>query len=151
MLSAVAVVLTIPIGWGVDVGETTAPSGLPTIRAPTGWLREAQRFSVRIRFETAPSLRQGIAIVLVLGLATDRSSFAAGASSAEVMLPPAARKPPSQATFLLSVPALTARQQAASCFSSSSTANSAAPTATIRNPWPRPIGRVSNRACMNGA
>ena len=24
------------IGWGVDVGETTAPSGLPTIRPPTG-------------------------------------------------------------------------------------------------------------------
>ena len=40
------------IGWGVDVGETTAPSGLPTIRPPTGWLREAQRFPVRIRFET---------------------------------------------------------------------------------------------------
>jgi multidrug resistance efflux pump len=40
------------LGWGVDVGETTAPSGLPTIRPPTGWLREAQRFPVRIRFET---------------------------------------------------------------------------------------------------
>ena len=40
------------IGWGVDVGETTAPSGLPTIRPPTGWLREAQRFPVRVRFET---------------------------------------------------------------------------------------------------
>jgi multidrug resistance efflux pump len=40
------------IGWGVDVGETAAPSGLPTIRPPTGWLREAQRFPVRIRFET---------------------------------------------------------------------------------------------------
>jgi multidrug resistance efflux pump len=40
------------IGWGVDVGEATAPSGLPTIRPPTGWLREAQRFPVRVRFET---------------------------------------------------------------------------------------------------
>ncbi len=40
------------IGWGVDVGETTATSGLPTIRAPTGWLHEAQRFPVRVRFET---------------------------------------------------------------------------------------------------
>ena len=40
------------LGWGVDVGEATAPSGLPTIRPPTGWLREAQRFSVRTRFET---------------------------------------------------------------------------------------------------
>lgn len=39
------------ISWGVDVGETTA-SGLPTIRPPTGWLREAQRFPVRVRFET---------------------------------------------------------------------------------------------------
>ena len=29
------------IGWGVDVGETTALSGLPTIRPPTGWLRGA--------------------------------------------------------------------------------------------------------------
>jgi multidrug resistance efflux pump len=40
------------IGWGVDVGEATASSGLPTIRPPTGWLREAQRFPVRIRFKT---------------------------------------------------------------------------------------------------
>lgn len=40
------------LGWGVDVGEATAPSGLPTIRPPTGWLREAQRFPVRIRFAT---------------------------------------------------------------------------------------------------
>jgi multidrug resistance efflux pump len=40
------------LGWGVDVGETAAPSGLPTIRPPTGWLREAQRFPVRVRFET---------------------------------------------------------------------------------------------------
>ena len=40
------------VGWGVDVGEATAPSGLPTIRPPTGWLREAQRFPVRVRFET---------------------------------------------------------------------------------------------------
>ena len=40
------------LGWGVDVGEATAASGLPTIRPPTGWLREAQRFPVRVRFET---------------------------------------------------------------------------------------------------
>jgi multidrug resistance efflux pump len=40
------------LGWGVDVGETAALSGLPTIHPPTGWLREAQRFPVRIRFET---------------------------------------------------------------------------------------------------
>ncbi|HEX7073425.1 MAG TPA: HlyD family secretion protein [Hyphomicrobiaceae bacterium] len=40
------------IGWGVDVGETTAGSGLPVIRNPSGWLREAQRFPARVRFET---------------------------------------------------------------------------------------------------
>ena len=40
------------VGWGVDTGEQTATSGLPVIRAPTGWLREAQRFPVRVRFET---------------------------------------------------------------------------------------------------
>ena len=40
------------VGWGVDTGEQTAASGLPVIRAPTGWLREAQRFPVRVRFET---------------------------------------------------------------------------------------------------
>ena len=45
------------IGWGVDVGETTSASGLPTIRTPTGWLREAQRFPVRIRFETEGTRR----------------------------------------------------------------------------------------------
>jgi multidrug resistance efflux pump len=38
------------IAWGVDTGGGTSASGLPTIRTPTGWLREAQRFPVRILF-----------------------------------------------------------------------------------------------------
>jgi multidrug resistance efflux pump len=38
------------IAWGVSTGEETSTSGLPTIRTPTGWLREAQRFPVRIVF-----------------------------------------------------------------------------------------------------
>jgi RND family efflux transporter MFP subunit len=38
------------IAWGVNTGEETSASGLPTIRTPTGWLREAQRFPVRILF-----------------------------------------------------------------------------------------------------
>ena len=38
------------IAWGVSTGEETSASGLPTIRTPTGWLREAQRFPVRIVF-----------------------------------------------------------------------------------------------------
>jgi multidrug resistance efflux pump len=38
------------IAWGVDTGGETSASGLPTIRTPTGWLREAQRFPVRILF-----------------------------------------------------------------------------------------------------
>jgi RND family efflux transporter MFP subunit len=38
------------IAWGVSTGEDNSTSGLPTIRTPTGWLREAQRFPVRIVF-----------------------------------------------------------------------------------------------------
>jgi multidrug resistance efflux pump len=38
------------VAWGVSTGEETSASGLPTIRTPTGWLREAQRFPVRILF-----------------------------------------------------------------------------------------------------
>ncbi|MGH6919774.1 MAG: HlyD family secretion protein [Geminicoccaceae bacterium] len=38
------------IAWGVSTGEETSAAGLPTIRTPTGWLREAQRFPVRIVF-----------------------------------------------------------------------------------------------------
>jgi multidrug resistance efflux pump len=39
------------IGWGVDSQDVDPATGLPTIRNDTGWVREAQRFAVRIQFE----------------------------------------------------------------------------------------------------
>ena len=39
------------IGWGVDNREVDSQTGLPTIRNDTGWVREPQRFAVRVRFE----------------------------------------------------------------------------------------------------
>lgn len=39
------------IGWGVDSQEVDSQTGLPTIRNDSGWVREPQRFVVRVRFE----------------------------------------------------------------------------------------------------
>jgi multidrug resistance efflux pump len=36
------------IGWGIAQGGETPSGQLPTVNAPTGWLREPQRFPVRI-------------------------------------------------------------------------------------------------------
>lgn len=39
------------IGWGVDSREVDAQTGLPTIRNDSGWVREPQRFAVRVSFD----------------------------------------------------------------------------------------------------
>jgi multidrug resistance efflux pump len=39
------------VGWGVDSRDIDPLTGLPTIRNDSGWVREAQRFAVRIEFE----------------------------------------------------------------------------------------------------
>ena len=39
------------VGWGVDSRDIDPATGLPTIRNDSGWVREAQRFAVRILFE----------------------------------------------------------------------------------------------------
>lgn len=39
------------IGWGVDNRNVDPQTGLPTIRNDTGWVREPQRFTVRIRLD----------------------------------------------------------------------------------------------------
>ena len=39
------------VGWGVDSREVDPATGLPTIRNDSGWVRDAQRFAVRIQFE----------------------------------------------------------------------------------------------------
>lgn len=39
------------IGWGVDSQEVDSQTGLPTIRNDSGWVREPQRFAVRVRFD----------------------------------------------------------------------------------------------------
>ena len=42
------------IGWGVSQGSIDPGTGLPTIRNQNGWVREAQRFPVRLVFDGAP-------------------------------------------------------------------------------------------------
>jgi multidrug resistance efflux pump len=39
------------IGWAVDSRDIDPATGLPTIRNDTGWLRDAQKFAVRIQFD----------------------------------------------------------------------------------------------------
>jgi len=39
------------VGWGVSTRTVDPATGLPTIRNDSGWVREAQRFAVRIRFD----------------------------------------------------------------------------------------------------
>jgi len=39
------------VGWGVSNRTVDPQTGLPTIRNNSGWVREAQRFAVRIEFE----------------------------------------------------------------------------------------------------
>lgn len=40
------------VGWGVSQDRTDPATGLPAIRDPGGWVREPQRFPVRLVFET---------------------------------------------------------------------------------------------------
>jgi multidrug resistance efflux pump len=42
------------IGWGVTTGEETATGTLPEVQKNQGWLREPQRFPVRIELEAEP-------------------------------------------------------------------------------------------------
>ncbi len=39
------------IGWGVDTRDVDPQTGLPSIQNDSGWIREPQRFPVRIRFD----------------------------------------------------------------------------------------------------
>jgi len=39
------------VGWGVDRKDIDPATGLPVIRNDTGWIRDAQRFAVRVQFE----------------------------------------------------------------------------------------------------
>jgi multidrug resistance efflux pump len=39
------------IGWGVDSRDVDPVTGLPTFKNDTGWIRDAQRFAVRIQFD----------------------------------------------------------------------------------------------------
>ncbi len=39
------------IGWGVDSRDVDPVTGLPTFKEDTGWIRDAQRFAVRVQFE----------------------------------------------------------------------------------------------------
>lgn len=46
------------IGWGVNNREVDPHTGLPSIKNDTGWIREPQRFVVRVRFDPENSPRQ---------------------------------------------------------------------------------------------
>ncbi|MES2034871.1 MAG: HlyD family secretion protein [Pseudomonadota bacterium] len=39
------------VAWGVDSQEIDPQTGLPTVRNDSGWIREPQRFPVRVRFD----------------------------------------------------------------------------------------------------
>ncbi|MNV43096.1 Multidrug resistance protein MdtN [compost metagenome] len=39
------------VGWGIANGGESPTGQLPTVNAPTGWLREPQRFPVRIALD----------------------------------------------------------------------------------------------------
>ena len=49
------------LGWGVARSEISEVGDLPTIRSQQGWLREAQRFPLRLQF-TGEKLPQGIRV-----------------------------------------------------------------------------------------
>jgi multidrug resistance efflux pump len=49
------------VGWGVARSEISEVGDLPTIRSQQGWLREAQRFPLRLQF-TGEKLPQGIRV-----------------------------------------------------------------------------------------
>jgi multidrug resistance efflux pump len=42
------------IGWGITQGDEAPTGQLPNVQAPAGWLREPQRFPVRILLEPSP-------------------------------------------------------------------------------------------------
>ena len=39
------------VGWGVDSRDVDPVTGLPIIKNESGWVRDAQRFAVRIQFD----------------------------------------------------------------------------------------------------
>lgn len=49
------------IGWGVSQGDIDPTTGLPTIRNESGWIREPQRFPIRLNFtgERPQGIRYG--------------------------------------------------------------------------------------------
>lgn len=67
------------VGWGIANGGESPTGQLPTVDAPTGWLREPQRFPVRIAIEgagareTALSPGRSGAQASVVVLTSDRS------------------------------------------------------------------------------
>ncbi|WP_439623596.1 HlyD family secretion protein [Shinella sp.] len=48
------------VGFGVSQGSTDPSTGLPTIRNDSGWVREAQRFPVRLTMEEADRPKGGV-------------------------------------------------------------------------------------------
>ena len=56
------------IGWGVSQGSVDPNTGLPTIRNASGWVREPQRFPVRLLFAGTPpsSVRFGSQVNVVV-------------------------------------------------------------------------------------
>jgi len=56
------------VGWGVSQGSVDPSTGLPTIRNQSGWVREPQRFPVRLVFKDPPprGIRYGSQVNVVI-------------------------------------------------------------------------------------
>ncbi len=56
------------VGWGVSQGSSDTSSGLPSVRNQSGWIREPQRFPVRLVFRDGPprGIRYGSQVNVVI-------------------------------------------------------------------------------------
>lgn len=69
------------IGWGVSQGSVDPATGLPTIRQDSGWVRDPQRFPVRLIFEGGPprGIRFGSQVNVVVYTGSNPIANALGA------------------------------------------------------------------------
>lgn len=49
------------VGWGIAQGDEAPNGQLPTVNAPSGWLREPQRFPVRVVLDASPTPSEQLA------------------------------------------------------------------------------------------
>ena len=68
------------VGWGVSQSSVDPATGLPEIRNQSGWVREPQRFPVRLVFKDKPPLgiRYGSQVNVVVYTGENRAMNAIG-------------------------------------------------------------------------